>query len=162
MAVLYARATGPYASSSKEAWGMMLQWLDDRDLRGRVARGFGLLRDDPSRTGQFLRRYDACVEVLPGMESDLSSGIGRQTLGGGAYAVYTHVGRHADIAAAFQRFARHGLPAAGHEPDETRGFLEVYLNDPQTTNPAALSTELWIPITGVAFSMHASRSVSMA
>jgi AraC family transcriptional regulator len=145
-AVLYARAHGPYAASSFAAWNLMLDWLDQRRARARVPRGIGVIRDDPAKTGQFLRRYDACVEIIPGLESDLHAGIGRQTLPGGTYAVHMHKGAHQAISETLSALHRQWLPQTGHVIDDTRSFQEVYLNDPATTAPEDLRTELCIPI----------------
>lgn len=144
--VLYARAFGPYAASSCAAWRLMLDWLDDRRCRDRIAQGIGVIRDDPSKTGQFLRRYDACVALIPGLESDLHAGIGRQTLAGGSYAVHTHVGPHEALNEELSKFHRQWLPATGHVVDDSRSFMEIYLDDPAKTEPHLLRTELCIPI----------------
>ncbi len=146
ISVLYARAVGPYASSSVAAWSLMLDWLDERRCRDRVPQGIGVIRDDPSKTGQFLRRYDACVELIPGLESDLHAGIGRQTLPGGSYAIHTHIGPHAALNEKLSTFHRQWLPATGHVVDDSRSFMEIYIDDPAKTDTAKLRTELCIPI----------------
>lgn len=146
IAVLYARANGPYATSSKAAWRLMLDWLDERGIRDRAARGIGIICDNPASTGQFLRRYDACVELFPGADSDLAAGIGRQTLAGGSYAVHTHKGPHEAIGELFSRLHREHLPELGQTIDDTRSFIEVYLDDPARVAPQDLRTELWLPI----------------
>jgi len=87
-AVLYARATGPYAKGAEAAWRQLLDWLTERDRQHDVVAGYGWFRDDPAKTNPFLQRYDACIELLAGISSDFRAGIGRQTLPGGHYLVH--------------------------------------------------------------------------
>ena len=47
---LYVRALGPYKTAAASAWSDMLAWLDERRLRGQIARGFGIINDDPQTT----------------------------------------------------------------------------------------------------------------
>lgn len=146
LAVFYARACGPYADSSPAAWRLMLDWLDQQGMRPKIKRGIGMIRDNPTLTGQFLRRYDACVEVMPGLESNFHAGIGRQTLPGGSYAVHAHQGAHEGISDALSKFHRTWLPEQGQMVDHSRSFLEIYLNDPATTARADLRTEICVPL----------------
>ena len=83
--VAYARATGPYANSARDAWQLLIAWLEERGLKDRIRHGWGWLRDDPLAVSPFLLRYDACVSLTPGIGSDLRSGIGRQLLPGGTF-----------------------------------------------------------------------------
>lgn len=154
-AVAYARATGPYEASSKAAWGQMLEWLDVLGLRDKVVRGIGFIRDNPSTTGAFLRRYDACVELIPGLDADLSAGIGRQMIAGGTYAIHTHVGAHGRIPEAFSQLHRTWLPMHGFAVDYERPFMEIYLTDPATTTAAGHRTELCVPVLPVAMDAFA-------
>lgn len=87
-AVLYARAMGPYAKSAPEAWRQLTDWLVERDLRQKVVTGYGWFRDYPATISPFLQRYDACIELVPGLGSDFRAGIGRQTLPGGLYLMH--------------------------------------------------------------------------
>jgi AraC family transcriptional regulator len=64
---------------------------------------------------------------------------------GGLYAVHTLAGPHSRINPAFYSLYARWLPASGFEPDG-RPTLERYLNSPRQVAPAALRTELLIPI----------------
>lgn len=87
-AVLYARATGPYAKGAETAWRQLMDWLTERDRQHDVVAGYGWFRDDPATINPFLQRYDACIELLAGISSDFRAGIGRQTLPGGYYVIH--------------------------------------------------------------------------
>ena len=65
----------------------------------------------------------------------------------GRYATYLYVGPFEGMGAAWGRFVG-ALTAAGHALALERPCLERYLDDPATTAPAALRTELCVPIAG--------------
>lgn len=146
LAVGFVRAHGPYGESSREAWSRLIAWLDSIGARRTVRRGIGYLRDNPGAVGGWSRRYDACVELPPGVTPSLAHGVGRQMLPGGAYAVYRHTGPHEAIGTTFSAMRRDWLARDGLTIDPDRAFMEIYLNDPLVTAAAGLETELCIPV----------------
>jgi AraC family transcriptional regulator len=64
---------------------------------------------------------------------------------GGLYAVHCLAGPYTRINAAVHALYTQWLPASGYEPDD-RPTLEHYLNSPRKVAPAALRTDLLIPI----------------
>lgn len=145
-AVLFARATGPYETSVQVAWGRMLSWLDEQRVRKRTPRGFGIINDNPRASDPDVRRYDACVELQPGLTTDPSSGIGRKMTPGGAYAVARIRGPHKVISDAFKHLRNVWVPEHGLRIDANRPHLEIYLNDPATTDPLNLLTDVCVPV----------------
>jgi AraC family transcriptional regulator len=146
MTVVYARATGPYCVSCPEAWRKLNQWLDSRKARSRVKQSYGYFRDNPRMTAPELLRYDACVPLTVGLEPEPGSGIGRQTLHGGAYAVHTHVGSYSEIGPLFSKLHGEIIPKRGLTLDFDRPFVAIYLNDPAVTREMHRRTELCIPV----------------
>jgi AraC family transcriptional regulator len=146
LAVLYARALGPYSTSAADAWAQLGEFVDRRDIRRRIKQAYGFFRDNPRITAPELLRYDACIPALPDVEEDLEAGIGRQTLPGGAYAVHTHVGSYADSGNLLSQLHSDIVPKRGLLVDYDRPFLAVYLNDPLVTRPVHRRTELCIPV----------------
>jgi AraC family transcriptional regulator len=146
MTVLYARSTGPYGESVAAAWDTLGRWLEGQGLRSRVKLGYGLFRDDPTRTASDLLRYDACVPVMPGVDAAVCAAIGRQTLRGGAYAVHTHVGAYANSGESFSRLHREVVPKRGLAVDYDRPFMAIYLNDPALTREVHRRTDLCVPV----------------
>jgi AraC family transcriptional regulator len=144
--VVYARGTGPYQISCREAWGRMGGWLDRRQARSRIKQGYGYFRDNPKLTAPELLRYDACVPVAFGLDPEPDKGIGRQTLPGGAYAVHTHVGSYAEIGELFSHLHREIVPKRGLSLDYERSFLTIFLNDPSITREMHRRTELCVPV----------------
>ncbi len=146
LTVVYARGTGPYQISCREAWGRMGGWLDQRRARWRIKQGYGYFRDNPRLTAPDLLRYDACVPVIFGLDPEPDTGIGRQTLPGGAYAVHTHVGSYAEIGDLFSHLHREIVPQRGLLLDYARPFVTIFLNDPSITREMHRRTELCVPV----------------
>ena len=146
LTVVYARSMGPYEVSSQEAWHRMNDWVERQQGRSRVKQPHGFFRDNPKLTAPELLRYDACVPVSYGFDSDPEAGIGRQTLPGGAYAVQTHVGSYGDTGEMFSRLHREVVPKRGLFVDYDRPFVAIYLNDPAITREVHRRTELCVPV----------------
>jgi AraC family transcriptional regulator len=147
VSVVFVRAIGPYQMSAHEAWQRLGQWLAQGQARRRqVKRGFGLFHDNPQITAPELLRYDACVEVTAGLDAEVAAGIGRQTLGGGAYAIHTHIGPYGPIGQRFSQLHREWVPKQGFVVDYDRPFVAIHLNDPLMTREVHRRTELCIPV----------------
>jgi AraC family transcriptional regulator len=144
--VVYIRAVGPYQQSAKSAWDQMRAWIALHNIPRPLPRGIGFIRDNPDRTGPFLRRYDACIDLTPGLDIDYHAGVGRQTLPGGTFAVYTHVGPHRELREAFQVMKHDALRDRGLSLDADRQFMEIYLDDPGVVPVGECRTELCVPI----------------
>jgi AraC family transcriptional regulator len=128
----------------------MRAWIELHKIPKPIARGIGFIRDNPQKTGPFLRRYDACIDIVPGIDIDYHAGVGRQTLPGGTFAVYTHTGCHRALPDAFAQMKRDSIPGRGFKIDDTRAFMEIYLDDPLTVPLAECRTELCVPILATA------------
>ena len=70
------------------------------------------------------------MPVTFGLDPEPDTGIGRQTLPGGAFAVHTHVGSYAEIGELFSQLHREIVPKRGLSLDYDRPFVTIYLNDP--------------------------------
>jgi len=145
-AVLQYRAIGPYDRSVKEAWETLLGWLDMRDLRKYNARAFGIIHDCSRMTDAEALRYDACVELVPGLSPDPEFGITRKMTPGGAYALGQIRGCHSQIGAAFRYMSSQWAEAEKLRVDSTRPLMEMYLNDPARTPKEEWLTQLCVPI----------------
>jgi len=145
--VLYARGIGSYATSVAAAWKTMHGWLEAGNVRHLFRRGLGIFHDDPSVTAADALRYDACIPPIDGVtDGDPEAGIGRQTLAGGAYAVYAHVGPYENTGEAFSKMRRITVVKRGLSIDVGRPFVAIYLNDPQVTREVHRRTELCVPV----------------
>lgn len=161
LSVVFARSMGPYSESSREAWRLMMGWIDRQQARSRVKLAHGLFRDNPKVTAPELLRYDACVPVSFGFDADPEAGIGRQTLPGGAYAVHTHVGSYAEVGQVFSQMHHTIVPKRGLSVDYDRPFLAVYLNDPTITREVHRRTELCVPVIPVRMPLSSNDDVDV-
>ena len=86
----------------------------------------------------------AAAMTLQGGEN-VAAPLELQNVPSGNYAVALHVGPYELMAKAWGD-AVGGIRAAKYELDLTRPCLEIYLNNPGSTEPSDLRTELCVPI----------------
>ncbi|HEY1375897.1 MAG TPA: GyrI-like domain-containing protein [Gemmataceae bacterium] len=141
MRVAFIRHVGPYIGVGP-TWGRLFAWAGPRGLT-RVPRMLGLCHDDPDVTPPDKLRYDACLVVDESVRPE--GDVGVQDVGGGEYAVATHRGPYEALGQTYARLSGEWLPASGRELRSSPPF-EVYLNSPQTTAPADLLTEIYLPL----------------
>jgi AraC family transcriptional regulator len=110
---------------------------------GPDALPIGISHDDPDVTSPDKLRYDACLLVD---DSFLGTGeIGVQEVVGGEYAVTTHRGPLSNLEQTYRRLFREWLPESKRELRSAPSF-EVYRNDPGTTPPEHLVTDIYLPL----------------
>ena len=119
-----------------------------------VSSWLGISRGDPEAPEQF--SYHAALES-PDEQPVEAGDIERLVIPGGLYAVHRLAGPYTRINAAVHALHAQWLPGSGYEPDD-RPTLEHYLNSPRQVAPAALSTDLLIPIVPPASHWPAGRA----
>lgn len=140
--VAYVRHVGPYAQCH-EAWERLCAWAGPKGLLGPHTRVIGVCHDDPEVTPPEKIRYDACVTVPENVTAEGPAGI--MDLGGGDYAMILHQGPYSELHAAYARLCGVELPKLAREPAYAPSF-EIYMNDPATTAPQDLRTEIYVPL----------------
>lgn len=141
--VAYLRHVGPYQECGR-IFAKLMTWAGPKGLIRPGRRIIGASWDDPSIVPASQLRYDCCIEVDDSFKSIDSVLI--QTLAGGEYAQYRHIGPYSGLSAAFSRIFREWMPLAGRQP---RGgaCLEIYSGqDCRTTPPEELITDLLVPL----------------
>lgn len=141
--ILSVRQTGPYMESAERAWGMLCGWAGPKNLIGPKTLFIGISHDDPQVTAPEDIRYDAAITVdrdVP-VEAPVVTG----ELPGGEYAIITHQGPHEGLEETYVFIMGQWLPGCGRELRDTPWF-EIYRNDPETTPPAQLLTDIHIPL----------------
>lgn len=140
--VACVRHVGPYDQCGA-AWEALCAQAGPLGLFGPTTRFIGLGHDNPQITPPEKIRYDACVTVPDDFAGtpDLPVAI----IGDREYATAVVKGPYSLLAAAYAWLA--GVWG----PDSGRGFaagpgLEFYLNDPKTTPPDELLTEICLPV----------------
>ena len=140
--VAFMRHVGPY-NQVASTWDKLLPALGKEGLLGGDSEFIGVCHDDPEVTPAEKIRYDACVTVD---EKLVPCGeIGVQTISGGEYAVVTHFGPYARMGETYAKLLGQWLPRSGRELRSGPCF-EVYLNDPNSTEPADLLADLYAPL----------------
>lgn len=136
------RHVGPY-NECGPTWEQLMSTLGAEGDLGPGTRTIGIGYDDPDAVPADQLRYDASVTVSDDFVAP--DGITVREIAGGDYAVYTHQGSYEGLAAAYQKLFGQWIPRSGREPANAPCF-EEYLNDPDSTDPEDLITEIYVPL----------------
>ncbi len=142
MRVAFVRHVGPYDEVG-EAWEKLCMYLGKEGLLGGPCQFVGICYDDPEVTAPEKIRYDACITV--GDDFAPSDEISVQTIGGGEYAVTTHVGPYNKLGETYSKLYGQWLVNSGRE-FRSEPCMEFYLNDPDGTEPEDLVTDICLPL----------------
>jgi AraC family transcriptional regulator len=142
MRVAFVRHVGPYGDCGK-AWEKLCAFAAQQGWLGPDALTIGISHDDPDVTAPDKLRYDACLPVDDGFVA--TGEIGVQEIAGGEYAVATHRGPHSNLEQTYRCLFREWLPESRRELRSVPGF-EIYRNDPCTTPPEHLVTDIYLPL----------------
>ncbi len=142
MRVAFMRHVGPYDEVGA-TWDRLLPWLGKEGRLGGDAQCIGICHDDPEVTQRDRIRYHACVTVDERFEP--IGDIGVQTIPGGEYAMVTHLGPYNRLGETYAKLLGEWLPRSGRALRSTPCF-EVYLNDPGSTEPEDLLTDIYAPL----------------
>ena len=140
--VAFVRHVGPY-NEAGQAWEKLCTRLGAAGLLGGDARFVGVCYDDPEVTPPEKIRYDACVTVDEHFKPE--GDVGVRMLAGGEYAVTTHIGPYEQLGRTYAKLFGQWLPNSGREV-RSGPFLEFYLNDPESTDPEDLLTDIYAPL----------------
>ncbi len=141
----FVRRLGNYMQSPFEAWQAMGQYIEENKWDRSQIRYFGICHDDPKITPEEKLRYDAAILApSPGKEK---GEVGHQTLLGGKYAIFTHLGSYEGLEKAFDQIFLKWLPQSSETFDESRAvFCEYFHMEFVQTHPEKLKTHLFIPL----------------
>ncbi len=136
------RHRGPYPTIS-QAFAKLGAAAGPAGLIGPSTVMLAIYYDDPDSTPPEELRSDAGISVPE--EATLPAGVDEQRVPAGQYARYLHVGPYSGLGDAWSRLMGQWLPGSGHRIGEGATY-EVYLDDPRTTPPDQLRTELYLSI----------------
>lgn len=140
--VAYVPHQGPYDECG-HAWDTLCGTLAPMGLLGGDAKMIGVSYDDPDVVAPALLRYEACIsvnEIFP-----TSDEINFKTIASGRYAVTTHIGPYEKLSETYQKIFGQWLSQSDHESADKPCF-EIYLNDPESTEPEELITDIYLPL----------------
>jgi AraC family transcriptional regulator len=124
-------------------FGRLTAWAAGRGLLTDSTRFLGLYHDDPGSVPEVELRSKAAIEVPK--HATEADGVCIVTLPPLRVAAMRYRGPYAEIERAYTQLFRDWLPDSGEEPAE-HPCIEEYLNDPKTTPPAELLTDILVPL----------------
>lgn len=110
---------------------------------GPEAELLAIYYDDPQTTPASALRADAALTIPEAVT--LPAGLSEKRLAGGRYARATFVGPYERLPEMWRRLYQEWLPTSGQRLRPVPGY-EVYRNTPADVPPAALRTDLYLPI----------------
>ncbi len=102
--------------------------------------------DDPRGTPTEKYRYMACIDMPEALPASVWEEMMPQSLPGGAYARYRHVGKHEEISGVISAIREKWRNRTGVVLAKERLNVEIYLDDPQFCDADKLRTDLCIPV----------------
>ncbi len=147
LSILKVRQTGPYMESSTRAWSILCGWAGPKGLLGPKTLVIGIPYDDPNVTAPEFIRYEAAITAPAGTAPSAlaEAPVEAATLPGGEYAIITHQGPYEKLEETYAAIMGRWMPASGRDFRDTPWF-EMYRNDPATTPPDQLLTDIHIPL----------------
>lgn len=144
--VLYARATElmtspAFQTANQEAFGKLFQRAGA--LTAQMNHCVAIYPDEVEIGKP--ARFDAGLIFADGQTPPAPEGLAYQTLPGGRWAVFRHVGPYDTLWQTWQAVYRDWLPASGETLRDTVPF-EDYIDDASKVAPEQLRTDICIPL----------------
>ncbi len=124
-------------------FGRVFMLAGSRGLASDEATGFGIYFDDPEQVPENKLRSLAGVPVAS--DAALGDDLERFEIPAGRCAILTYTGPYNEMGKAYNWMFSEWLPDCGMEPGDFPMF-EQYMNDPRTTPPAQLQTQIYLPL----------------
>ena len=103
-------------------------------------------RNNCSTSQRILAKYQNDRQVNKRDKNKINGDeIAVQTIGGGEYAVTTHFGPYDNLSQTYSRLSRDWLIKSEREISQDP-CMEFYLNDPESTDPEDLLTDVCLPL----------------
>lgn len=142
--VAYVRRKGRYCDAAKDAWQSLMSKAYRLGLTNADTKAYGITYDSPEITAEFQIRYDACISITANKE--LPEGIQIQTIQGGRYAVFRHVGAYENLECVYTAIYEQWLPKSEKQLRDLPSFCCYHQLDTSTVPAAHLVTDIYIPI----------------
>lgn len=145
MNLLAVGHVGPYMKIG-DAFYALAQWLAERQVRTSGSRLVGVYYDDPETVEASKLRSKAAIHLAQAQDVAIDGPVERLQLRGGKHARIVHDGPYEGLMEAWGWFYDDWLANSGEKADFSAPSFEVYLNTPEEVAPAALKTELYLPL----------------
>ena len=143
-----SRAAGVLHVGPYQGLGLAFQKLGAviaaRNLFSHVDGMIAVYHDAPGSKADAELHAHAAVITAAGFPPDIE-GLEYLDLVGGTHAIMQHHGPYATLGSAYEWLYGKWLPQSGEEPRNAPP-IELYVNDPRTTPPAQLRTDVRLPL----------------
>ncbi len=134
---------GPYTSLGR-AFQQLGGTLAAYNLFHKVSGLFAIYHDVPESKADPELRSHAAVIIADDFPAGID-GLEYFDIAGGKHAVLAHKGPYATLASAYEWLYGKWLPQSGEDPRDAPP-IELYVNDPRTTAPDELRTDIRLPL----------------
>lgn len=134
---------GPYLGIGR-AFEKLGATAGPRGLINGSSQMVGVYHDDPSEVPEAELRSDAGFTIGPDARID-GDDLHEVRIAGGRSAVLRHRGPYSELETAYRWLFGEWLPNSGEEAGDAPAY-EVYVNDPRSTKPADLLTDIHLPL----------------
>ncbi len=142
--VIYIRLIGNYSDLDFDGtWKKLWAYVKEQKLYSAGIEHFAVYHDDPQLTEPDKLRTDICLVVQK--EATTQGEIGVRKIGGGKYAVFLYQGSYENLGAVYDHIFGEWLPASGLTLRNSP-CMEKYINNPETTAPEKLKTEIYVAV----------------
>ncbi len=138
--VLHRGAYPGIAKAFQQLGGILFARRLIPHARGMIA----IYHDAPDSKPEAEMRSHAAVIFADSFPKDVD-GLEYFDIAGGKYAVMQHSGPYATLGSAYDWLYGKWLPQSGEEPRDAPP-IELYVNDPRTTAPEQLRTDIRLPL----------------
>lgn len=142
MRVACVRHIGPYENTGP-IWEKLTAWAHKEKALDKNTVFLGLYYDYSGFTPPDMLRCDACMTVDEKVKTEGDVKI--KEAGGKEYALATHVGPYKNLKNTYELLFSKGLPRL-NRAYSTGPVIEIYKNDPKSTPPDKLVTEIYVPL----------------
>jgi len=141
---IYIRVMGNYSELDfGGTWSRLWGCIKEQKLYSAGIEHYAIYHDDPQITETEKLRTDICLVIrkpaIPQGE------IGVKTIQGGKYAVFLYQGSYEHLGAVYDTIFSRWLPESGFALRNSP-CMEKYINNPNTTVPEKLKTEIYVPV----------------
>ncbi len=142
--VVMLKHVGPYDDISP-VFDRLFTWVTAHNVP--VMRTIGIYWDNPDEVPASRLRSAACVAVPPDFQITDNDGLplSIDTIPGGSYATTQFIGPYEELKPVWSSFTFYIENTLRRQIGSNPAF-EVYVNDPSTTPPEQLVTDLYLPV----------------
>jgi len=142
--VVHLRLTGDYKTLDYgAAWGKVCNYVAEQGLPVGDVCPVCIYHDDPKVTAPEKLRTDVCM-VLP-VQGIAKGEFGAKEIPAGNYAVFLYKGSYMNLQVVYDTIYAQRIPELGCTLRDEPSY-ERYLNDPCTTAPEDLLTEIYVAV----------------